>query len=264
MMFNGPVPLNRALESQVAKTILPTGLRSRMLATLPAAIRQRSFFSAGVMNADVLQKIDTGIEEILKGGHTEETTRSLLQRLPQILGDEELALESRLRLIVETNVDLARGFGNWQQSQDIDILDEYPAWEFYRAEERKEPRDWPERWEAAGGEFFPGDADYPEGKMIALKTDPIWEQISAFGQPYAPFDYNSGMDVRDIDRNEAEDLGLLEAGDEVHPQRQGFNEGLESHPDAAGAILEALGGFTSGLGIGELAGNLLKFTGVGQ
>ena len=88
MMFNGPVPLNRALESQVAKTILPTGLRSRMLATLPAAIRQRSFFSAGVMNADVLQKIDTGIEEILKGGHTEETTRSLLQRLPQKGGRE--------------------------------------------------------------------------------------------------------------------------------------------------------------------------------
>jgi hypothetical protein len=38
----------------------------------------------------------------------------------------------------------------------------------------------------AGGQIF-------GGRMIALKSDPIWTAISAFGTPYPPFDYNSGM-----------------------------------------------------------------------
>jgi len=45
--------------------------------------------------------------------------------------------------------------------------------------------------------------------MIALKDDPIWETVSAFGLPFRPFDFLSGMDIRDIKRSEATELDLI-------------------------------------------------------
>ncbi len=67
----------------------------------------------------------------------------------------------------------------------------------------KEPRDWPARWRAAGGQF------YGNGRMAALKDDPIWRRISAFGEPTPPFDYGSQMGLSDIDAGEAVELGLI-------------------------------------------------------
>lgn len=261
MMFGRPIPLNAALASQAVKTVLPTSLRSRMLSQLPLEVRKRSMFSAGVVSADTLQTVNDSILEVLKGNQTEEQTRSLLQRLPDIIGDEELKSNGRLRLVLETNIDLARGYGGYAQSQDADILSEFPAWELYRAEERNEPRDWPARWEDAGGEFFPGTSDYPEGRMIALKDDPIWTEISAFDLPYAPFDYNSGMDVRDIDREEAEALGLIGKEEEVSPAKLDFNRGVQASPNARGGMLDALIDYYVNEGIGRLVGDgIVKLT----
>ena len=64
------------------------------------------------------------------------------------------------------------------------------------------------RWEAAGGQFT-------NGRMAALKTDPIRAAISRFGDPFPPFDYGSDMGLRDIDREEAEALGLQSLGRSV-------------------------------------------------
>lgn len=255
MMFRAPIPLTAALASQAVKTVMPTQLRSRLLAQLPVETRKRAMFSAGVMSADLLQNINDEILEVLKGNQTEDTARSLLHRIPGMLDHSELRTESRLRLIVETNVDLARGYGGYQQSQDVDILDEFPAQELYRAEDRKEPRDWPSRWEDAGGEFYPGDSDYPEGRMIARKDDPIWVRISAFDLPYAPFDYNSGMDLMDVDRDEAEELGLLDPGDTVEPGRLDFNQGVQASPNASGGMLDALVNYYAENGIARLVGD---------
>lgn len=254
MMFKEPISMSRALESQVVKVMLPTHLRSNMLATMPLEIRRRSMFIAGEQSADVLQRVNNAIVDVLRGNQTEEGARARLQALPDLLDNPRLQSEGRARLILETNIDMARGYGGYQQSQDVDVLSEFPAWELYRAEERKEPRDWPARWEEAGGEFYPGDSDYSAGRMIALKDDPIWEEISAFGLPYAPFDYNSGMDLRDIDRDEAEALGLLDSGDNVQPKRMGFNLGVEARPSATGSILDALVDYYVGQGIGRLVG----------
>lgn len=426
MMFKEPISMSRALESQVVKVMLPTHLRSNMLATLPIEIRRRSMFIAGEQSADVLQRVNDAIVDVLRGNQTEEGARARLQALPDLLDNPRLQSEGRARLILETNIDMARGYGGYQQSQDVDVLSEFPAWELYRAEERKEPRDWPARWAEAGGVFFPdilansanwtikrkndmivflndkeygkdriswllanaylqslewndnemrvqlsdqiselqgqrhnglrgveeqllgvltrhgrkalgndyraarwierilsgklslgynqgaghesfhesldnaqrentttrgmgqgnrdkfssyscaswaielvdkespyysggslatlANSDYSAGRMIALKDDPIWTEISAFGLPYAPFDYNSGMDLRDIDRDEAEALGLLDSGDVVQPERLGFNLGVEAHPSATGSILDALVDYYVGQGIGRLVG----------
>ena len=64
--------------------------------------------------------------------------------------------------------------------------------------------------------------------MIALKSSPVWEAISAFGTPYPPFDFNSGMWVRDIDRLEAIDLGLMGEADTAEPVVEKFNARLEA------------------------------------
>ncbi len=264
MMFQKPVSMNRALESQVVKVMLPTHLRSNMLAQLPADIRRRAMFISGETSADVLQRVNDAILEVLGGDQSEEGARTALQRLPEMLDNERLQTEGRSRLILETNIDMARGFGGYQQAQDVDVMEEYPAWEFYRAEARHEHRDWPSRWEDAGGEFYPGRSDYPEGRMIALKDDPIWSAISEFGLPYAPFDFNSGMDLRDVDREEAESLGLITATGKVQPNRLSFNEDVEARPSATGAILDALTLYYAAAGIGRFVGGAVKLIGGGS
>jgi hypothetical protein len=67
--------------------------------------------------------------------------------------------------------------------------------------------------------------------MIARKNDPIWEKISRFGEPYPPFDYNSGMWTRDISRAEAMELGVIDRDTLINPQDRGFNDDLQLTPD---------------------------------
>jgi hypothetical protein len=72
---------------------------------------------------------------------------------------------------------------------------------------------------------------------VALKLSPIWAQLSRFGTPYPPFDFNSGMDVEDVGRRKARELGLLEDGetgpsaespDRTPPAPPSFNANLQA------------------------------------
>ena len=82
--------------------------------------------------------------------------------------------------------------------------------------------------------------------MIARKDSDIWTAISAFGLPYPPFDYNSGMDLQDIDRDEAVQLGVIESDDTIEPQERDFNEDMQAglhgmEPALQQAMLKQLG-----------------------
>jgi hypothetical protein len=63
--------------------------------------------------------------------------------------------------------------------------------------------------------------------MVALKTDPVWVALSRFGVPWPPFDFGSGMILRNVARAEALSLGLLKEDDvlEADPD-PAFNAGL--------------------------------------
>jgi len=108
--------------------------------------------------------------------------------------------------------------------------------------QRREPRTtWRQRWRAAGGKF-------PGGRMVALKTSPVWVNLSRFGNPWPPYDYSSGMGVMDIDRAEAERLGLLTPEQRLTPEPLPFPEvaearlpGLEEMPELQEAVLKAFG-----------------------
>jgi hypothetical protein len=250
-IYPHPVNFEQALKTRVVKAILPTDMDSAMLRTLPTAIRERAMFSAGVQNTDFLTRAADAVDKIVSGTSDRATERMQLRQLADSLGMDELAKDPRLNLILDTQTGMARGYGSFIEGQHPAVLDMWPAQEFYRAEERKEPRDWPARWAEAGGQFFPGDADYSEGRMVALKDDDIWTDISAFGQPYPPFDFNSGMSVRDIDHDEAVELGLITDDYMPDPQKRGFNTGLQ-------ASIGLAADFGLGVELGHLLAGIAK------
>jgi hypothetical protein len=106
-----------------------------------------------------------------------------------------------LDLVVHTNTRFVCGHRNFAKSVDPEMLDAYPARELVHVKGGAEPFDWKGRWTAAGAKLF-GD------RMIALKNDPVWLKISDFGHPHPPFAFGSGMDMVDVSRVEAVELGL--------------------------------------------------------
>ena len=231
MNFAAPIPFAQAIESRAVKQILPTELRTNLLSTIPAELRERAMFSAGVTNAEHLQGFSDQVDELLAGRTDRATARTALKRMLGSLGatvDEtdltDLRSDSRLNLILDTNLQQAQGYGHWAQGQDPAVLDQWPAQELVRIRDSEQPRDWPARWAEAGGTFY-------DGRMIALKNDPIWTKISRFGTPYPPFDFNSGMDVQDVDRDTAIAAGLIDRDTEIAPQSRDFNTDLEATPE---------------------------------
>ncbi len=127
----------------------------------------------------------------------------------------------RLKLIVNTQMDMAYGYANYLAANDPTVLEQWPCQEMVRIASRKTPRAWHTRWSEHGGKFY-------DGRMIARKDSPIWSAISRFGNPYPPFDYESGMGVEDVDYDEAVSLGIITEGEQVQAEVKQFNEGLES------------------------------------
>jgi hypothetical protein len=245
-----------ALAQREGRELMPTGMSAEQLREVETAVRERSVFSARVMNAEFLERVRVITEQIVAGNLGENKARLLLgQYLDSIEyharpGTEgtiqDLRTDARLNLIVRTQVNMAYGYGKWRGRQVQSVLDEYPCLEFYRAFDRKEPRDWPARWLEAGGQFYEGDSDYPQGRMIAPQNDLIWTAISAFGTPYAPFDYNSGMDTELVTRTEAIALGAWTENDRVYPAQRGFETDAgasvrDLSPEMAEALEESLG-----------------------
>jgi len=113
-----------------------------------------------------------------------------------------------LDVVIETNTDIVCGYRSFLQGIDPEVLDAYPAWELVKAKDGEEPCYWKARWVESGGRMY-------NGRMIALKNDPIWSRISAFGHPHPPFVFKSGMDMIDISRIKAVELKLTDWRSEI-------------------------------------------------
>ncbi len=236
VIFLHPIPFEQALKTSKAKLVLQTpvvqGLSTKELEAFGPALRRRALVLAKQENAQLAAACKGIVEDILEGRETQEGGRHKLSQWFDATGYqpdegkaggiEDLGSSARMNLILRTETQLATGYGEWKQGQTNTLVNMWPAQELFRAESRVEERDWPERWRSAGGQFFEGAGDGGPGRMIALKDDPIWRTISRFDSPWAPFDFNSGMDVRDIDREEAEFLGLIAPGTLAIPQRDVF------------------------------------------
>lgn len=201
------------------------------------ALREKCFFSARVNDAEVLGKmrellgaaIDSSKRDSSKALVSQDKfiseMKDFLRSRGYTMGGSKLTditSRRRLGLIYDMNIQEAREYARYVRGQDADALDMYPAQEFLRVESRRVPRtDWPARWRAAGGKIR-------GGRMVALKSDSVWTNLSRFGRPYPPFDYGSGMGVEDVDREEAIELGLLPADDEPSDEIPDFDIRLEA------------------------------------
>ncbi len=242
MIFATPVPFAEAVQSRAVRSILPTSLGSAELAQIDAAILERATFSARVINAEYLQTISDVVDDYVNGRVNLATARLRLKEKLASLGYVpepgtegtllDHASDERTNLVLRMNAQFATGYGNWLHDQQEPILNFWPAQEFLRVGRRMVPRtDWPERFTAAGGTVF------PDGRMIALRNTPIWTNLSRFGLPYPPFDFNSGMGVELIDREEAMSLKLIDRDTQLKPEDRGFNDDLRFSADVRDAAL---------------------------
>lgn len=206
---------------------------------IPAAIRAQSFYSARTPYVSYLAQTKGLIARLVRpsgqvapGDYTSPAqVRAAMKQHLAALGYQpnegergglkDLSSDMRVNLIIDTQLKMSRGYGQWRAVQNETVLDLYPADELYRAMSRAAPRDWAARWNEARARLGAGssatEARSAAGPFVALKNDPIWTAMSAFGNPYPPFDYGSGMRVRNVGRKRARELGVLQEGGKVVP-----------------------------------------------
>ncbi len=247
MRVSAPETFAEAVALLKAKGLLPTSLTAEQLNQLAADIRERAFFSARVTDAEFLSQAHSLVERVVSPEGLAAGQYMDKARFREIMKDylaeigyapaegtagglQDLSSNARLNLIADMNVQSAQGFGQFIQANDPAVLDAFPAQELFRLEGRKEPRNWPAIWRGrettASGKLVNGTIW--RGRMIALKDDPIWTDISRFGQPYPPFDYNSGMWIRPVSRQDAVAAGLIDWKAQVKRQTRALNDDVQS------------------------------------
>lgn len=234
MKFTTPIPFAEAIDKLGSRSIIGSLLNSEQWSRVPLALRESADFSAQVESVRVLQSLRDGVmeyvtaaRETLANGQTALATGSRAQFVKQQMDQlaslgivrttgtvTDIASEKRLGLIFDTRVRQAQDFGHWQQGQDPDALDAFPAQRFVRTEDRKEHR----------------DLHSAEEGVVRLKTDVgYWTALNQdFGVPWGPWGWGCGHDVEDVSRDEAEALGLIEPGQTLAPIERDFNAGLQA------------------------------------
>ncbi len=225
------VVFDEALQLHRVKNILPTALNSAEIKEqLGTDIYKRAFVSATVNEADTLNVFKNGIDRILTGQGSPSDIRYAYNQMVVEQGGMPLPL-ARQNLIIETNLDLARGYGQKMLSLDPDVVIAFPAWELFRLEPRKEPRVWPERWMIAAEASADEDAANALeefGVMAALKDSDIWSELGssanfddALDTDFTPLAFESGMWMRDYSREDCIRIGLMEADESAEPDELG-------------------------------------------
>ena len=202
-----------AAELILKKALVASKLDSKEWNQVQAAFRNRAFFSSQVAQANIIQAMRGRVAEYAERSVDISEARKLMradldrahyQPDPGKEGTiKDLYSKARLDVILKHNLRQARGMIQRARGMTPGAFAAFPAQEFKRTHKRQtERKDWPERWHKAGGKVY-------GGRMIALKTDPVWERLSVFGNPFPPFDWGSGMGVIGVDRKTAIELGLV-------------------------------------------------------
>lgn len=234
MQFVKPMPFEEALSKLGERSIVASDLTSEQWGVVPLALRERAFFSSRVESVRFLQRardsvtdflasnrevLDNGqvalktggrsdfvkgMQDFLRGEGVERTTGGLT----------DIAGQKRLELIFDVQTRQAQDFGYWKQGQDPDVLEAFPAQRFIRVVDVKEPRNAHQDFEGA----------------VALKSNlSFWTRINQdFGVPWGPWGWGCGHDVEDVDRAEAEAMGLIKPGEQPVPVEKEFNDRLEA------------------------------------
>lgn len=201
-----------AAEKILKKALVGSSLNSREWNLVQAGLRDRAFISSQVESMRILHAARRMVADRAGGQLSASEIRRDLRKVISSTGYrppegkegtlQDLYSKRRLDTIIRTNVEQARGYVRHLDGMKPGAFAAFPGQELIRVRERKEKRDWATRWKNAGGRFY-------NGRMIALRDDPIWERISVFGNPFPPFDWGSGMGVRAVSRRDSIALGVI-------------------------------------------------------
>lgn len=200
------------------KSIYDVALTSDQVDAMSQQFREQSAWIVGQNEAYIIDVYYKAAAKIAEGSLTPAEARRMVRDALRAAGYQAGKPGSwtdmqdgtaRQKLVLDTNIKKAAGYA-WRES--IKESAAHPAQELVRYGARQVPRDWKARWqeawkglpEAERRKALPGT-----GRMVALVDCGIWRAISRWGDPYPPFDYNSGMDVEPVLYSEAEKLGLL-------------------------------------------------------
>ncbi len=208
---------DKAFEAVIVSGVLAVAVNN--VAQARKAISVRAAAATKIAKGHIIQDIKLALED----AKSDDDAAAIAQRAIKTL--EELSAVEAVKKAVEVNIGQAKGYGHASAQQTQNYLKRVQYQELYRAEDRMEWRDWPQRWEEQGGQFYPGPSDYEDGRMIAPLHSSIWEDISAFGSPYPPFDYQSGMGTKPVREEELERLGLKPLS--LTPTKLDFNANLK-------------------------------------
>ena len=219
------------------KELLPTAMGSDELREQVAAdILRRSVFSARMESARYLARVRDVCAAVAGGTVNQADARlALMDELARMGhsptdggGITNPASIGRLNLIVKTQRRMAASVGRLNAQTDTSV-DLFPAWELTRFSGRRAPReDWDRRWNAAGEAVGWEGAlrragDWPDWKMVALKSSPIWDALGrgaggfrdTLQNPYPPFAFGSGLSWLDVSRADCVKYGLIDDGEKV-------------------------------------------------
>lgn len=222
-------PILDALRAAQGRGDLPTAMSAADLRELGAQIRARSVFSARADNAHFVSRLKGLINQLTSGVVDRGEVRRVLgitldelgytaaqgfpgsdgQVPPAVEGTiQDLRSTRRLDLIARTQQELMAGAGQQRRGTQPERLSAFPAWELIRIRPSRVRRNWISRWQRAGGTLR-------NGRMVALKGDPIWGELGASGNfddaldvDSPPFAYNSGMGWREVNAEEVGELGI--------------------------------------------------------
>jgi len=249
-------PLADAIARTSSKTPVGSMLRSRQWRTVPLQLLQRAQFSATVESLKFLDRVQTNVLSALKNERDRMGAGILMDREEFAAQLREVGLREGLRpkegelvgtiqdptayqrakLIFDVQTQQAQGFAYWKTHNDPDVIQAAPAQELIRIEARRKPRDWRQRWREAAGAASDGDAYRmltDNDRMIARIDSGIWLQLGtlfpdSLGNPFPPFAFGSGMNLRAVMRDEAIELGLIQGTERIQGNDVEFNTALES------------------------------------
>ena len=247
-------PMAEAVAKLGRKTPVGSKLSSAEWARVPLALRERAQFSARVESVKFLATVQDKLQKRLglereKVAHGEAFVNrdSFIRDMRRLVEEDGIQTTDaagrgtvrdihsvpRLGLIWDQQTNSAAGYTRWKMDHDADVLDEFPAYRLGEstAEHPRTEAFWNARWAEAGAAVgWEGALAAPK---VALKTSGIWMELSIFGTPWPPFDYGSTRELEDVDRAQAEALGLL-TKDAPVPEfaggsgEEGFNDALEA------------------------------------
>lgn len=227
------------------KKLQPIALSSEQWEAMQREFREASFWIAGQEMVEALAVYRKAAAMVANGDASPTEIRRAVRAAlaaaryaPDDFDDvgtfRDIRTPARMEFIIRTNVEMAAGYA-WHKACSGSLA--FPAQRLVRAGQRQRPRDWGQRWRIAYGSLPAAErAKAAAGSMVARNDCEIWRRISRFDQPYAPFDYNSGMILEPVSYDEAVALGI---------DMGGYGEGEQSSfasdarkPDTAGLTNE--------------------------